>query len=74
MWRPYGNSMFPGVKSLVIFAATFLARAHLLAANTLLSSESRSSPLAKIAIHSVNLSAEVSVGLGWGLVEGKEPQ
>lgn len=66
MWRPYGDSMFPGVKSVLIFAATFLARAGLLAANTLQSSESRSSPLAKIAVRSVNLSAEVSLGLGWG--------
>lgn len=66
MWRPYGDSMFPGVKSLVIFAATFLARAGLLAANTLQSNESRSSPLAEIAVHSVNSSAEVSLGPGWG--------
>ena len=66
MWRPYGDSMLPGVKSLVIFAATFLARAGLLAANALQISESRSSPLAKIAVHSVNLSAEVSLGLEWG--------
>jgi len=61
MWRPCGDSMFPGVKSLVI-----LARAGLLAANTLQSSESRSSALAKIAARSVNLPAEVSLGLGWG--------
>lgn len=59
MWRTYGNNMFPGVKPLVIFAATFLARAGLLAVNTLQISESRSSHLAKIAVHSVNLSAVV---------------
>lgn len=64
MWRPYGDSMFPRVKSLVIFAATFLARAGLLAANILQSSEGRSAPLAKRAFGRVNVSAEVS--LGWG--------
>lgn len=66
MRRPYGDSMFPGGKSLVIFAITFSASTGLLAASTLQRSKCRNRTLAKIAVCLVHPSAWLSFGRGWG--------